>query len=158
MENNKALKIAGITLGAAGLGFLIYKLFLSSSSDEENFEAEFDSLIAKAKAECQSLKDKKSLTQDNNFTEEFTLIVFKVLSKYATLAKKNYTEEAFQNRIEFLKNDEHEKYQQAVIEAEKIEMGRITQVKEVVMRELKIAEIQYVQAFKIYSQSKPEFA
>ena len=87
---------------------------------------------------------KKNDVQSPVFTQEFTLKVFYILSKYATLLKKTMGEDSFKKRIQLLRQGKDEDYYVEYIQQDNEEAKQIGELKNIIYRTAKITEHEYV--------------
>ena len=114
MDSKKIKTLSIISGGVLLAGGLLYYLLSKNtlSTEQESKYTTLEEIIDMAHKEAEEANSdlKKSDKASPIFTKEFTIKVFYILSKYATLLKRSSNEIAFLNRIELLKEGKETEY------------------------------------------------
>ena len=147
MDGKKWFVIGGGVIGAACLLGGLYYLSKKTGSDSSNEEVyDLQELLKKASAEIAALpKPKKG--PDYTYERADLVVMVKVLSRYASLTKKNNEEAAFQARIRCLREEDEEGYLKTIETFQNKAAEDMKASKMHCLREFGVMEMDYTLSF-----------
>ena len=160
MEKDNTFKYIAMGVGAlAAIGGIWYILTSAENSEnEEDFEEEIltmDVLKKKLLDEISELKDTPKMDGEN-FTQEFMLMIFRILKKYVTMVQLCDEGATFNKRIEMLREGNEEEYIKVRRETKENQEKNLLEVTGIIYKEFDFSEEEYAKGFQTYAFN-PEF-
>jgi hypothetical protein len=154
----------GLGAGAVALTAIGVYLYVNSEDDEaikgiETREAiykELEEELSKIKKPKKGVHNDPNETNTIVYNKEFTLKVYYLLSKYATRMKKSISDQSFNKKVRYIREENEEAYKKEFYKNEKEESVELKEVTNVLLTKLKLMEQDYIMSLNFHSD-KPGF-
>jgi hypothetical protein len=148
MDTKKVATYAGITAAVLLAGAGIYYFATQGEAEAEKVpQKTFDQLVEEMRAEIAKSKNVEKM-DGAKISGEFILKVFHVLTKYTAVAKILDNEDAFNKRIEALREGNNEEYEKLRKETDAEENKRMQHLQDVAMADFGTTENEYIQGYQ----------
>ncbi|CAI2376213.1 unnamed protein product [Moneuplotes crassus] len=150
---------SGIAVAAlCGVGLYLY--LSKNEEEEESRHLSREAILEKLDEELKSIVKPEKISAEQNgaqsgmkiYDQEFSKIVYKTLSKYATMMKHSLNSQSFEQKIEMLRDEDDEGYRKIFFESEKEEISALKKVTDKVLKGIGIMEQDYVFSLNYHSK------
>eukprot|EP00347_Sterkiella_histriomuscorum_P018892 403343773 len=154
-SDSNILKVSAMVGLAGGLAsslvyYIVHKTFLSSGSQEDDLVVLKKELIK----ELRQIPFNGPKGDDYIYTQEFMVVLFKLMATYQTIAKEIAKENSFQQRIELLKAGDKKAYQDCILKRSELMTMLSVEIKDIVFDYFNIITKEYEMAYEKYKMDE----